>query len=131
MALGLAARRGVTVDLILPRRSNHRLADFARPAAVRDLLDCGARVWLVPSMLHAKRFVFDQTVALAGSLNLDARSQFLNYEMMFAFYDRDAIARFTAWADTVGAGATRLAPNRVGALREVGEGLLRWLTFQL
>ena len=131
MALGLAARRGVTIDLILPRRSNHRLADFARPAAVRDLLDCGARVWLVPSMLHAKLFVFDQTVALAGSLNLDARSLFLNYEMMVAFYDGDAIARYTAWADAVRAGAARLEHKRVGALREVGEGLLRWLTFQL
>jgi cardiolipin synthase A/B len=131
MAFGLAARRGVTIDLLLPRHSNHRLADLARPPAVRDLLDSGARVWLVPSMLHAKLFVFDETVALAGSLNLDARSLFLNYEMMVAFYDTAAITRFTAWADTVRAGATRMAPKRVGALREVSEGLLRWLTFQL
>jgi cardiolipin synthase len=131
MAFALAARRGVTVDLLLPRRSNHRLADLARPAAVRDLLDSGARVWLAPSMLHAKLVVVDGTVALAGSLNLDARSLFLNYEMMVAFYDQQAIARFTAWAEQVRAGAHEMRPHRVGALREVGEGLLRWLTFQL
>jgi cardiolipin synthase len=131
MAFALAARRGVTVDLLLPRRSNHRLADLARPAAVRDLLDSGARVWLAPSMLHAKLVVVDRTVALAGSLNLDARSLFLNYEMMVAFYDQQAIARFTAWAEQVRAGAHEMRPHRVGALREVGEGLLRWLTFQL
>jgi cardiolipin synthase len=131
MAFALAARRGVTVDLLLPRRSNHRLADLARPGAVRDLLDSGARVWLAPSMLHAKLVVVDRTLAMAGSLNLDARSLFLNYEMMVAFYDRGAIERFTAWAEQVRAGAESLPPQRVGALREVGEGLLRWLTFQL
>lgn len=131
MALGLAARRGVTVDLLLPRRSNHRLADLARPPAVRDLLECGARVWLVPGMVHAKLFVVDETVALCGSLNLDSRSLFLNYEMMVAFYDAATIARFTAWADGVRSGAKLLQPRQVSALREVGEGLLRWLTFQL
>jgi len=131
MALTLAARRGVTVDLLLPRHSNHRLADLARPQAVRELLDAGARVWLAPTMLHAKLVVVDRTVALAGSLNLDARSLFLNYEMMVAFYDPAAIDRFAAWAEQVRAGAERLQPRPVTALRELGEGLLRWLAFQL
>ena len=131
MAFALAARRGVTVDLLLPRRSNHRLADLARPAPVRELMASGARVWLSPSMLHAKLIIVDETVALAGSLNLDSRSLFLNYEMMVAFYDRETIARFATWAEGVRSGADRLQPRPVGAVREVGEGLLRWLTFQL
>jgi cardiolipin synthase A/B len=131
MAFTLAARRGVTVDLLLPRKSNHRLADLARPAAVREMLDAGARVWLTPSMLHAKLVVVDRTVALAGSLNLDARSLFLNYEMMVAFYDTAAVDGFLAWAERVRSDAKLLQPRPVGALREVGEGLLRWLTFQL
>jgi cardiolipin synthase A/B len=131
MAFALAARRGVAVDLLVPRRSNHRLADLARPAALRDLLASGVRVWLAPSMVHAKLVIVDETVALSGSLNLDERSLFLNYEMMVAFYDPQAIARFSAWAEQVRAGAEALQPRPVGALREVGEGLLRWLTFQL
>jgi cardiolipin synthase len=131
MAFALAARRGVAVDLVVPRRSNHRLADLARPAALRELLDSGARVWLAPTMVHAKLVVVDRTVALAGSLNLDARSLFLNYEMMVAFYDPQAIGRFAAWAERLRAQAQAMAVQRVGALREVGEGLLRWLTFQL
>lgn len=131
MAFTLAARRGVVVDLLVPRRSNHRLADLARPGALRELLASGARVWLAPSMLHAKLVIVDETVALAGSLNLDARSLFLNYEMMVAFYDPQSIARFGAWAEQVRAGTAPMQPQAVGALREVGEGLLRWLTFQL
>ena len=35
MALALAARRGIDVDLLLPRRSNHRMADMARNASLR------------------------------------------------------------------------------------------------
>lgn len=131
MAFALAARRGVVVDLVLPRHSNHRLADLARPPALRELLDAGVRVWLVDSMMHAKLLVIDDTVALAGSLNLDSRSLFLNYEMMVAFYDGDAVARFARWGEGVRATALAMQRKRVGAWREVGEGLLRWLTFQL
>jgi cardiolipin synthase len=131
MAFELAARRGVAVDLVVPRRSNHRLADLARPQALRDLLDAGGRVWLAPSMLHAKLVIVDDTVALAGSLNLDERSLFLNYEMMVAFYDAETIGRFSQWAELVRSTAQRQPPYEVSVLREVGEGLLRWLTFQL
>ena len=131
MAFALAARRGVTVDLVLPRHSNHRLADLARPAALRELVESGARVWFTPSMLHAKLVVVDEAVALAGSLNLDERSLFLNYEMMVAFYAREDIARFAAWAEQAREGAEPMVPRRVGPLREFGEGLLRWLSFQL
>jgi cardiolipin synthase len=131
MAFTLAARRGVVVDVIVPRRSNHLLADLARPAALRDLVDAGARVWLAPHMVHAKLVIADASVALVGSLNLDQRSLFLNYELMVAFYDADAIERFTRWADGLRDGAQRLPPRHVSVLRQVGEGLLRWLTFQL
>ncbi|MFL6692826.1 MAG: phospholipase D-like domain-containing protein, partial [Ramlibacter sp.] len=131
MAFTLAARRGVAVDVVIPRRSNHLMADLARPAALRDLVDAGARVWLVPRMVHAKLLIADASVALAGSLNLDQRSLFLNYELMVAFYDQDAIGRFARWAEDLRDTAYCLPARRVGVLREVGEGLLRWLTFQL
>ena len=84
--VSLAARRGVAVDVVLPARSNHRLADLARHAALRDLVAEGARVWLVPDMVHAKAVLIDDDLALAGSANLDERSLFLNYELTIAFY---------------------------------------------
>lgn len=131
MALTLAARRGVAVELVVPRRSNHRLADLARPPALRELANAGAHVWMTPQMLHAKLVVVDDTVALAGSVNLDQRSLFLNFEAMFAFYDAAAIGRFAEWAAQVRSGAVRFRAAPVGVGRELGEGLLRWLTFQL
>jgi cardiolipin synthase len=131
MALTLAARRGVTVDLVLPRRSNHRLADVARHRPLRDLASAGARVWFVPFMLHAKAVVVDDQLALAGSANLDLRSLFLNYELMVAFYEPADVARFAAWIETERRSAVRFEPREPSLLRDLAEGLLLWLAFQL
>ncbi len=97
MALCLAARRGVVVDLLIPARSNHRLSDIARGRALRALAQAGARIWLAPQMLHAKLAVIDDQLALAGSANVDSRSLFLNYEMMIAFHEGEDVRRFGVW----------------------------------
>lgn len=131
MALTLAARRGVAVDLVLPRQSNHRLADMARPAALRELSAAGAHVWLLDTMIHAKAVVIDSELALAGSANLDERSLFLNYEWMIAFFEPADVHRFASWIDHQRAGARRYRAQPPGLTRELSEGLVRWLAFQL
>lgn len=131
MALTLAARRQVQVDLVLPRHSNHRLADLARHAAMRELTAAGGRVWLVPGMVHAKAVVIDGHLALAGSANLDERSLFLNYELMVAFFEPTEVARFKQWIDRHRACAELYRGQRPGLARELVEGLVRWVAFQL
>ena len=131
MALTLAARRGVAVDLVLPRQSNHRLADMARPAALRELSAAGAHVWLLDTMIHAKAVVIDSELALAGSANLDERSLFLNYELMIAFFEPADVHRFASWIDHQRASARRYRAQPPGLARELSEGLVRWLAFQL
>jgi cardiolipin synthase len=130
-ALCLAARRGVRVELLLPARSNHRLSDVARSRALRALAMAGARIGLAPQMLHAKLVVVDEVLALAGSANIDSRSLFLNYELMLAFHDRDAIAGFDAWFEHERVGARPYAATAPGLLRDLAEGLVLWLGFQL
>ncbi|HEX4235483.1 MAG TPA: phospholipase D-like domain-containing protein [Caldimonas sp.] len=131
MALSLAARRGVQVDIVMPRRSNHRLADVARHRPLRGLAAAGARLWFTPFMLHAKIVVVDDQLALAGSANLDLRSLFLNYELMVAFYEPSDVTRFAAWIERERSGAVRYLPTEPGLLRDLSEGLLLWLAFQL
>ncbi len=131
MSLALAARRGVAVDLVMPAKSNHLLADMARHRALRDLAAAGARIWFVPRMIHAKAVVIDDDLALAGSANLDERSLFLNYELMVAFYDPAAIERFAQWIARQRAAAAAYRPRPPGLARDVAEGLLLWLGFQL
>ena len=130
-ALCLAARRGVQVDLLLPARSNHRMSDVARRRALRTLAAAGGRLWVVPHMLHAKLAVIDDTLALAGSTNLDSRSLFLNYELMVAFHDREAVQRFASWFEHEKQPAERFMPRRAGLVADVAEGLVLWLGFQL
>ena len=131
MALTLAARRGVLVDLVLPQQSNHRLADMARHAALRELTSAGARVWLMPEMVHAKALVVDDQLALAGSANLDERSLFLNYEVMVAFYKSADIEQFAQWIAHRRQRALPYKAQEPDLMRELLEGAVRWLAFQL
>lgn len=131
MALTLAARRGIAVDLVLPRHSNHRLADMARHAALRDMSAAGARVWLLDTMIHAKAIVIDDELAMVGSANLDERSLFLNYELMVAFYRADDVDGFARWIEAHRAKASSYRARPPTVAREIGEGLIRWLAFQL
>lgn len=131
MALTLAARRGVAVDLLLPRKSNHRLADMARHSSLRELVAAGARVWFAPDMLHAKAVVIDDDLALVGSANLDERSLFLNYELMVAFYEPAVAQRFAQWIEVHRRGAVLYQPRPPGLVRELAEGMVRWVAFQL
>ena len=131
LALCLAARRGARVELLLPERSNHRLSDLARDRALRALCQAGARVWLAPTMLHAKLITFDHRLALSGSTNLDSRSLFLNYELMVAFHNPDDVQRFESWYRRECESARAYVAKPPSLLRDVMEGLLLWLAFQL
>lgn len=130
-ALCLAARRGVQVELVMPARSNHRLADIARARALRDLVAAGGKVRLSAAMVHAKVVVVDDALAFCGSLNLDARSLFLNFELMVAFYSQDDISAVTQWVDGQFSALPFFEPVQPSLLRDIAEGLVRWLGFQI
>ncbi|KMO40440.1 phospholipase D-like domain-containing protein [Methylobacterium aquaticum] len=92
-ALGLAAMRGVTVDVIIPQASNHRVVDWATRAHVGPLLEAGARIWLDrPPFDHSKLMVVDETWCFVGSANWDSRSFRLNFELNVEVYDTDFAA---------------------------------------
>ena len=129
-ALELAAQRGVSIDLLVPVQSN-LLADVARRVALRDLSNAGANIWLFPAMLHAKAFIFDDSLALVGSANLDERSLFLNYELMVAFYDASVIQEFASWLALQREKSSLFNPKPPNMLREISEGVVRWIAFQL
>lgn len=131
-ALCLAALRGVRVQLILPRQSNHRLADFTRSRYLRELSHAGAQITLVPgSMVHAKALVIDERLAFAGSANLDLRSLFLNFELVCLFSSLGDIRTIAAWWEQLNQQAATYEPQPVGTLRQVFEGLALLMAFQL
>lgn len=127
----MACRRGVKLTLVLPARSNHKLADVARAPSLRALMAAGADVRLYPNMLHAKAIIIDDDVAWCGSANLDSRSLFLNFELNTAFYDPQAIVWLSDWAAQLAQESTRASARQPSATRELFEGLVRIVGFQL
>jgi cardiolipin synthase len=80
-ALGVAAMRGVAVDIVLPELGNIPLADWASRPLLPYLLRRGCRVHLTPPPFdHTKLLVVDGVWSLIGSANLDPRSLRLNFE---------------------------------------------------
>lgn len=101
-ALTLQARLGHDVRLILPRHSNHRLADIARGRFLRQIADAGAKIYLHPDrMIHAKHAVFDDSLAMAGSANLDMRSLYLNYELALFLHSPDEVRVIAEWMEAL------------------------------
>ena len=86
--LSLASMRGISVDVVVPRKGNHRLIDWALQANVRPLLSDGVRIWhCPPPFCHSKVMVVDGLWLLVGSCNWDIRSFRLNFELCVEVYD--------------------------------------------
>lgn len=80
-----AALRGVEVRVLVPSKSNERIAQWAAHAAYANLLAAGAHIHeYLPRMLHAKTMIVDGVWCSVGTANLDYRSFFLNYELTLA-----------------------------------------------
>ncbi|MEO0474968.1 MAG: cardiolipin synthase [Planctomycetota bacterium] len=83
-----AAKRGVDVTLIVPEQIDSVMARLASRSQYADLLDAGVTVMLFKQgLLHTKTLVADRRTALIGTVNLDMRSLWLNFEVTLAVYD--------------------------------------------
>jgi cardiolipin synthase A/B len=130
-AMRLAARRGVKIDLCIPAKSNHILADFVRNRSLRALSNAGVSIHLLPYMNHAKAVVFDDSIAICGSCNLDSRSLLLNYESAVVFYGLPEIEWLARWIFALVPAAKAFDNRAPGLWRDVCEGLLLTVAYQL
>lgn len=81
-ALCSAAQRGICVKIILPDRNDSIMVHYASNAFMDDLLHAGVEVYRFASgLLHTKSILVDDQLALVGTLNLDGRSLWLNFEV--------------------------------------------------
>jgi len=113
-ALGVAALRGVRVDIVLPEHVNVPLVGWAVTAQLWQVLQPGCRVHLTPLPFdHAKIMVVDRKRAAVGSSNWDPRSLRLNFELDVETY----CARTASALDDIV--AARIGESRELTLQQV------------
>ncbi len=97
----LAKLRGVDVVVITPKNSNHKIVDMARNNYIRELLANDVDIYFTKNMMHAKAVLIDDNIAMLGSVNLDNRSLFLNYEIATFVYSTTQVAKLYQWAEGI------------------------------
>lgn len=87
-ALTRAARRGVDVRIIVPKESNHIVADWLSRGFYNQLLSAGVRLFLYQgAMVHAKTATIDGQWSTIGTANIDRLSLLGNYEINLEVFD--------------------------------------------
>jgi cardiolipin synthase len=80
-AIIAAARRGIDLTVVFPRRNDNRILGAIGRAYYPALAQAGVRIFeFRGGLLHAKTLVVDDTLAFVGSANMDRRSLDLNFE---------------------------------------------------
>ncbi|TCP92001.1 cardiolipin synthase [Cricetibacter osteomyelitidis] len=88
-ALRIAALRGVDVSLILPKKNDSLMVDWASRTFFDDLLAAGVKIYQFENgLLHTKSVLIDNRLALVGTVNMDMRSFMLNFEVTIVVEDR-------------------------------------------
>ena len=87
-ALELAALRGVDVRLMLPHTSDNRFVHWVSVSYASDLQNRGIKVLLFTSgFMHQKVVLVDDNLTAIGTMNLDNRAMYLNFETTVLFHD--------------------------------------------
>lgn len=87
-ALQIAASLGVKVRLMMPEKSDSYIVQHASMSFLKPLLKKGVEVYLYKKgFLHAKTVLIDKKLAFVGTVNLDTRSFYINFESNLVIAD--------------------------------------------
>jgi len=93
-ALLIAANSGIEVELLLPKVGDSRIVQEASLSFTKRLMECGVKVYLYEKgFVHAKTITIDDDLAFVGTVNLDNRSFFINFELTALIHDTALIQK--------------------------------------
>ncbi|MBY8246986.1 cardiolipin synthase [Vibrio fluvialis] len=88
--LKMTAQRGINVELIIPQKNDSFMVQWASRAFYGELLEAGVKIHeFYGGLLHTKSVVIDRQFCLVGTVNLDMRSLWLNFEVTLAVDDQE------------------------------------------
>lgn len=129
--LGLAARRGVDVRMVIPGIPDKKIVYELTKSYAPKLLENGVRIYCyTPGFNHAKQFCADGKAAVVGTINMDFRSFCHHFEDGVFWYGGDAVEQVSRDFEEMFAVSDELTPDsKVGRMRRLGiwQSLLRLL----
>lgn len=87
-SIAMAALRGITVKLLVPKASDSILAKYGMYSNFEFLLKAGVHIYLRDDFTHSKLMVVDTYLTSIGSGNFDYRSFEHNFETNTLVYDK-------------------------------------------
>ncbi|WP_159622247.1 phospholipase D-like domain-containing protein [Ruania rhizosphaerae] len=123
-ALVNAAQRGVTVRVLVPKVSNHVIADWAARTYYATLLEAGVELWLFRgAMVHAKTMTVDGRWSTIGTANIDRMSMTGNFEVNLEIFDDGTAEHMEQVFDTDLTNAQRLTLKQWNQRRTITRAL--------
>lgn len=111
-ALTAAALRGVMVTIVIPEKIDSILVRNASRSYFEDLFDAGIEVCAYRGgLLHSKTVTADDKVGLLGTVNMDKRSFWINFEISVFGYDTRVVDEIRSLQEQYIAGARRIDPD--------------------
>ena len=87
-AICTAAQRGVDVSIIVPKKNDSMMVGWASRSFFTELLEAGVKIYQFEGgLLHTKSVLVDGQLSLVGTVNLDMRSLWLNFEITLVIDD--------------------------------------------
>lgn len=88
-ALQVAARSNLDVKVIIPKKSDSWVAEYATNSYIDQLLEAGVEVYqYTKGFVHAKTMVVDGVFGTVGTANMDYRSFNINFEVNALVYEK-------------------------------------------
>lgn len=86
----MTAQRGISVELIIPKKNDSLMVQWASRSYYEELLEAGVKIYeFYGGLLHTKSVVVDDLYCLVGTVNIDMRSLWLNFELTLAIDSKE------------------------------------------
>lgn len=92
-AMWQARKRGVRIDLLIPFRTDVRIATYAAYAWFSLMHGQGVKIHLLKKMMHGKGIIVDDDWAMIGSSNIDHASFYHSREANISLNDRKVVKK--------------------------------------
>lgn len=89
-AIKIAALGNIDVRIMLPEKSDTKIAHWSTLSYITELMDAGVKIYLFKKGFnHSKVISIDGAISIVGSANMDTRSFEHNFEIMSVIYNSE------------------------------------------